>query len=425
MLFAPSAARAAAPPPDSVGVHFELGATTDVSNELYYEQSYTDTTFLGRQLHGTPESHAAGVAALDLAGASGAGRWGWALRPEATWGDVLQRAEATGALRFRPDPAWRLAFEPRAEIERDQSFGLDRREQLLGSSASARRRFADGSDAVLMRLDGEHLDTPGSNDPYLLAHRVGAASIGWEHDAVSGLGWELRAEQDLRAFPDSTERDHRERQFELNARRDFLGGHGISMLVGLTQREPMHVVPGSRDHFDEARGELRATVRTGEAWALVAGLEGDGYRYAEPDSLVDFDYTVVRGQLHLRHDLGTRAWLGAGPRWERLSAPWNTAERYDEGAFSLEAEFLGATGWWMFEPSAGRRGYQASENGQSLDPNAIHSSYLFADVQVLGDQGLPRRWRARLTLSARAEKHDDPSQDSRSLYFSLDLRRLF
>ena len=27
--------------------------------------------------------------------------------------------------------------------------------------------------------------------------------------------------------------------------------------------------------------------------------------------------------------------------------------------------------------------------------------------------------------ATRAERHDDPSQDSRSLYFSLDLRRLF
>ena len=134
---------------------------------------------------------------------------------------------------------------------------------------------------------------------------------------------------------------------------------------------------------------------------------------------------MVRAELLLRRDFSGRAWLAAGPRAELLTAPWNPAERYREWGASLEVEFLDDGRWWLLGPAAGRRGYEVSEVGSSTEPNAIHSSYLFAELQVLADQALPGHWRLRLTANGRSEKHDDPSQDARSLYFSLDLRRLF
>ncbi len=414
-----------ASPGDSLAVHFEIGASADASNELYYEQTYTDTTFLGRRLYGTPESREAGVAAMDLAGRRGDGRWEYGLHPELTLGDEVTRASATGSVRFRPDDRWRMALEPRFEFSHDRSFDLDRREVLFASTGGVRRLFGDGLDQASLRVGGEFLSTPGSGDPFLLAHRVGRAALGWDHDGLLGTAWSARYEAALRTFPDSVARDHQEHEIEFSARRDFLGGHGVSLLGVFTRRFPLRDVPGTRDRFAEGRAELRGTLRFNDAYSLVLSVDGDGYRYDHPDSLVDFDYAVARGDLRIRRDFSGRAWLAAGPKWEVLTAPWNRAERYAEVAASLEVEFLDTGRWWLVEPSAGRRGYEASEDGTSTDPSAIHSSYLFVGVQALGDQALPGRLRARITFDGRAEKHDDPSQDSRSLYFSLDVRRLF
>jgi hypothetical protein len=416
-----AAPAAAAPAADSLAVHFELGASADASNELFYEQSYTDTTFLGRRLHGTPEARGAGVVAMNLAAARGP--WHYALRPEVTIGDAVTRAATSAVVRFRPDERWRLAFEPRASFTRDRTFDLDRRELLVASTVSARRRFTD--DVLDARLGGDVLQTPGSQDPYLLAHRVGRGVLAWEHDGILGLGWGARYEADLRVFPDSGARDHQEHQLELSARRDFSGGHALSLLAGLSRRVPLRNVPGTLDRFHEGRAELHGTWRWDDAYSVGLNLDGDGYRYDRPDTVVDFDYTVVRAELLLRRDFSGRAWLAAGPRAEFLTAPWNPAERYREWAASLEVEFLDDGRWWLLGPAAGRRGYEVSEDGSSTDPDAIHSSYLFAELQVLADQALPGRWRLRLTANGRAEKHDDSSQDARSLYFSLDLRRLF
>jgi hypothetical protein len=412
-------------PPDSVHVHFELGASADASNEQFYEQTYTDTTFLGRQLHGTPQGSAAGVAAMELSGLRDAGRMSYALRPELALGDLVTRAGATGALGLRAGEHWRTLFEPRVQFSRDRSFGIERREMLAASTATARRRFDDGADALELRLGGELLGTHGSSDPFLLSHRNLRLGAGWDHDGLLGLGWGANYRIDVRTFPDSTNRDHIEHDGEISLRRDFLGGHSLSFVAGATRRIPRHDVPGSRDHFFEARGELLGSLHFSDQYAGELLIEADGYRYDRPDSAVDFDYALTRMQMRVRRDFGGRAWLAFGPRVEILTAPWNAAERYVEVALPLELETLAAGHWWLLEPAAGTRAYELSESGNSKDPAAIHSSYLFLETEVLGEQPLPLRTRARLTMSARFEQHDDPSQDSRSLYFSLDVRRLF
>ena len=61
----------------------------------------------------------------------------------------------------------------------------------------------------------------------------------------------------------------------------------------------------------------------------------------------------------------------------------------------------------------------------SSGTTSLHSSFAFGEMQVFGDQGLPARLRARVLVDGRMEWHEDQSQNSRSLYFSLDLRRLF
>ncbi len=418
------------PPPvraatDSLSVRFEIGASSSASNEQFYESAYTDTTFLGRRLHNTPESWVAGVAALDLAGAAGAGRWQFALHPEVTLGDVVARAGATGSLRFRPDARWQLALDPRLELARDRSFDVDRREAVAGGTLRARRHLAGEPDALDLRVGGEWLATPGSQDPYLLAHRTGRIGVGWSHDGLLGASWAARYDANLRTFPDSTERDHVEHAVALDLRGDFAGGHSAALDVELIRRATLYAVAGSRDRFVEAHAELRGNLRFGERTALLGVLAAEGHRFDQPDSTLDFDYGVTQAELELRREFAGGWSVAIGPRAEWLAAPWNEAERYAEAAGALSFESLGLSHWWQLEPAAGWRGYARSEAGQSTDPAALHSSYSFVELQCLGEQSLPARLRLRLVLDARAERHQDPTQDAHSLYFSLDLRRLY
>jgi hypothetical protein len=55
----------------------------------------------------------------------------------------------------------------------------------------------------------------------------------------------------------------------------------------------------------------------------------------------------------------------------------------------------------------------------------LHSSFDFVELTGFLDQPLPGKLRARATAAVRSERHDVADHDARSLYFSLDLRRLF
>lgn len=416
--------------PDSLAFRAEIGTSGDVSNELFYEQTYTDTTFLGRRLHGTPEQHAAAVALVEVAGHSRDRRWEYSLRPEMTVGDQFARGAASAMVHLRPDSHWRLSLEPRAELQHDRRFDLDRHELLVASTLSARRRFREHADQVDVRLGGEELRTAGSADPFLLAHHLVRGSAGWEHDGfgalgIGALGFSARYAADWRSFPDSTGRDHIEQRFEGSLNHDFLGGHSLALASALVRRVAQHPVLSTRDCFTEPRSELSATLRWGEKFTARALMAGEWMLYDWPDSLVDFDYETFHSEVELRRELGARLALALTPQLERLSSSWAPSERYLEPACALEVERLDAGSWWFLAPAIGWREYDSSEGGGTTDPAAIHSSYRFVELQVMGDQALPAHLRARVTMNARAERHDDPSQDSRSLYFSLDLRRLF
>jgi hypothetical protein len=61
----------------------------------------------------------------------------------------------------------------------------------------------------------------------------------------------------------------------------------------------------------------------------------------------------------------------------------------------------------------------------SVSLPGIHSLFAFYELAVFGDQPLAGSLRLRLSGMGRAEVHSDGAEDSRSLYFSLDVRRLF
>ena len=77
-------------------------------------------------------------------------------------------------------------------------------------------------------------------------------------------------------------------------------------------------------------------------------------------------------------------------------------------------------------PAASRREYPGTSDGSgSVSLPGIHSSFAFYELAVFGDQPLPGSLRLRLSGMGRVEAHRGGTDDARSLYFSLDLRRLF
>jgi hypothetical protein len=117
--------------------------------------------------------------------------------------------------------------------------------------------------------------------------------------------------------------------------------------------------------------------------------------------------------------------VSIGPRLQWLRSPGEPAEAYDETAGALEVEWLLPGRWWNVGPALGWRNYRLEPSGNPFEDVGIHSSYWFIDLSAFAEQALGAGWQLRGIGTARDEHHRDTSQNARSLYFSLDIRRLF
>jgi hypothetical protein len=414
------AARAQAP--DSLRWRFELGAGTDVSNELFYEDAFVDTTFLERRLVGTPETRWSAIGLVALDGARAAGRTRFTLLNEASVGDLLQRDALSLAWRGEPGPGWTLAFRPRVEYRRDRTFGRDLEQWSGEAGARARRLFDDGETGLEFGLGGDVLRSAGEGAAFLPDRFSGRVDAALERSGLFGPEWRVGYRLAVRSFPDSSVRDHAEHGAEAHVRVGDLSGSSLALETELTARSPWRAAPTSRDDFVEGRAGLDGIVRAGDSWSVRAALEVETTRYAVEDSTLYFDYTVARARCGPRFSADAGWSLELGARGERLRAALAPSEDYDEAAGYAGFEWLGGGGWWSVTPVGGWRDYGgAPENGWP----SIHSSFAFLEAGVLGDQPLPGSLRFRVTGTARVEWHLDESQDARSLYFSFELRRLF
>lgn len=409
---------------DSTSVHVEVGSAGEVSNEQFFEDVYSDTTFLGRRLHGSPENRVAGVAS---------GEFGWytrgggslLVRPDLAFGNRLSRVATSATWRRPIAEGWRLGLDPQVSWERDRSFGVDRREARAGVVGRVRRTWGDGADALELRGGGDWLDTHGSNDAFALSHRNGRVALDWQASPL--LGWDRHAlaEFAVRTFPDSVTRDHYEFLVSADARRDFGPGDALRLDGELVRRAARFTVPGSRDRYSNGRGTLETEWSLPWASSVVVALDGEGFHYDDPDSIVDFDWGLLRARLDWKLSQGGHGSLAVGPRFERLLAPWNAGESYREYTGRVSLEHLSPRAWYSLEPAVGRRRYDSPETPGTYSVQALHSSFDFLELDGFAEQQLPGRLRVRLLANGRLEKHDDGAQDARSLYISLDVRRLF
>jgi hypothetical protein len=243
---------------------------------------------------------------------------------------------------------------------------------------------------------------------------------------MTGAEWRAAWLFAARSFPDSAVRDHVEHGWEADIRRNLGAGHFVQAEIHGIRRNALHSALDTRDKFLEAIVAAEGEWRLGPSWASGLRVALETLRYDDADSVVFFDYRLVRAQLMPRFE-HVRGSVAIGPRYERLDTGIGSLEEYEELSGALELEGMLPGGWWFISPELGWREYRklsAGSRAESVDLGA-HSSYRFIELGVYGDQRIPGEWRVRLLASGRYEAHTQASDDSRSLYISLDVRKIF
>lgn len=411
--------------PDTLSIRFDAGARADWTNEQFYEDTFVDTTFLARRLVETPESRVAAVMSATLAGTRRGRRHAFQLVSDASLGDRLSRGALNGFWRHEAD-SWRWSVTPRAEYERDQTFGRDLESVRATSDVRVRRDVGDGTHRAFAGAGGELLRASGEGSQFLLDRNAARATLGLERVPVVGTEWRAAWLFAARMFPDSIVRDHVELGWEADVRRDLEGGHFFAGATHGSRRTARNAAPDTRDAFFEADVAAEAEWRLAASWAGNARVEMETQRYDEPDSVVFLDYRILRARLMPRYEQ-TRWTLAAGPHAEWLNTGIGSLEEYTELSAAIELEALLPGSWWSIAPELGWRDYrEAAVDPRTGQPEiGAHSSYRFIELNVYGDQRLPGELRIRLLGSGRYEAHTKDVDDARSLYISLDVRKIF
>jgi hypothetical protein len=338
---------------------------------------------------------------------------------------VLRRGAVDGEWRQPVGAAWRLSMSPHGEYRHDRSFDRDLEEWRAGLRARSRHALGAEDQNIELGAAGEVLRTAGSDAGLVPDRNSGTGSIALQHDGLTGQAWRLGYLLTARTYPDSTSRDHLEHGWEADWRRDFAGGSLILETDG-ERRSTLHVVTTSRDNFWGEHGALEGNWTLAKTGSWRSRLEFEALQYDLQDSTLYFDYHIIRGSIGPRPHPSPAWSLFVGPRYEMFFSAIDPSEQYREGAAEIELEWIGAGGWWNVIPSAGWRTYDEAESGTAgFEALALHSSYSFVELQLFGDQSLGSGWRLRALGLGRAERHTDRAQDARSLYFSLDVRKLF
>jgi hypothetical protein len=252
------------------------------------------------------------------------------------------------------------------------------------------------------------------------------AALSWERSPLTGPEWRVEAAAVAREFPDSADRDHRELQAAAEAR--WVGSAGtLGGAVDVSRRWTPADAPSTRDDFREVSSTMSATARGSDHVSAFLRARADLVDYDEEDSTF-FGHLVVRLELGPEWESGgwTVRW---GPRAEWLRSRV-AAERYREFAGFAEVEWSGLGSWWTAGPAAGWRGYENLPPATPADPSLPalaegRSSYSFLELDLAVDRPLFAGTRVRVAGAWRQEAHTDGLEDTRSLYFSSEVRRLF
>jgi hypothetical protein len=407
---------------DSTAIRFEVGGSGDYTNELYYE-SFDDTTF-NQQRVTTPEARYAGVVLTSIDGTRAGGLTRFGLVNELSLGDLLSRE--TLSIMWRSDPTLedRFSVDPRVEFRHDQTLGRDLREWRASGGLRYRRSFVERFQSLQLAATGEFQRSDGAGSDFVLDRNAGTLSAALEQMALDGAEWRAGYRFTTRTFPDSAERDHFEHGWDASLRVDsraFLW----QLETSGERRVTRNLVPTSRDNFWQEWAAVSADWRGESSWSVRMRAGGEAIQYDLQDSTLFFNYQLVNAAVGPRYDASAKWSVWFGPRGEQLFSRIDPGEAYREIAGLAEVEFVAARLWWNVTPIVGWRDYNSDPAAASQGYGSLHSSFAFYELSVLGDQALPGSLRLRAMVNARLEAHEDQTQDATSLYFSLDLRKMF
>lgn len=408
---------------DSARVHIELGASSDLTNEQFYETDYTDPNFRKRTLISNPESRMAGVWLTSVTGTRAHRSIAYQLQNQLSLGDKVRQGWLSGLWRHELDPSWRYQLIPRLEYRSDRTFDRELEEWRATLGTRLRRLIVERGWTAELGTNAEILRSSGYGSDLVLDRQLGELSLSVDRLSLTQTDLHLGYRLALRAFPDSMTRDHWEHGWEGRWKRTFLAGHSLALETGGARRQTRRIVTTSRDNFWELEGGLEGELRWSDAGSFRARVAAEAMKYDLEDDLLYFNYQIVRARLGPRLERGSMA-LTLGPRAEVLVARRSPSEQYRDIGGAFEFEYLGARTWWSVTPAAGWRDYSEPSAVDSLSIG-LHSSFAFYEIAVIADQALSGALRVRLFGNARYESHVDSAQDARSLYFSLDVRRLF
>ena len=410
--------------PDQRDLRLELGGSTDVTNEIFYED-VLDTTYrvIGRTTVSTPETRVAAVLLAGLVGTRGSRGTRYELMNDVSLGDKVQRGSTDLYWRQSLAPRWTMLLTPRLEARHDITFGHDLSEWSGGATARLRRALRGPETDAELGLGGDFVRATGSGSDLVPDHVAGTAALDLDH-AGPWADWRVGAALARRSYPDSAERDHREWSLSGRWRLGSAEGHWIALEGDGVRRQTIHPAPTTRDNLREGRAVLEGEARGGPTWSLTGRFELDALAYDQPDSALFYDQTLWRGWIAPRMVTWSIASLAAGPRAELLVSPADPGEEYGDLGGAIEFESAGRNSWWRIAPWIGQRTYRVPATRGRYDPVALHTNATFYQLDLIGDQGLGAGLRLRMLLTGRIERHTDPVDDSTSLYFSLDLRRL-
>jgi len=420
LLAAPAAHAQGGPGSDTVAVYVETGASAEYYNEMFYEDAYIDTTFLGRRMVDTPEPRYAGMLYTLVQGTRGERRSAYRIANELSLGDKVQR-EALGIdWRSQLAPDWRLAVHPAFEWRHDRSFERDEQRWNGTLGARLRRSFGDEANAIELGALADRARGQGPGSEFLPDRDAVRGSLALDHMGLLGDEWRLGYSLATRVFPDSTSRDHYEHAWEGHWRRPLAGGHVLMIETTGHRRQTHDFVTTTRDNFWEEAAVIEGDWRTADRWGVTTRVEGEALQYDVEEPEVYFDYWIARARLGLRYDGGFRGTVTVGPRAERLMAALSPDESYREIAGAVELEVLGRHSLWDVTPAVGWRAYDQS--GRDAVVVGLHSSYAFIDFDAFVDQPIMGRLRLRTLAAVRYESHADPSQNAVGIQFSAQVR---
>jgi hypothetical protein len=410
-----------------------VGASGDVSNQVFYEQTFDSTAFRDRVTVSDPESRVGALALVRWVLARG--RTSIQLSNEARAGDALLRNLARAGVTWAATERAKLSLDLEADGRRDTSFGLRRRDLRLGGTAAGRLTAADRLAGARGFLRGERVRGDEEDGGLVLFPDYDFVQAGLDADRLwgtRGLG-SVSYALGARSFPDTSARDYVEHAVGLGGL-VRLGDRTSFDLFGDGGRRRARRDSAVGDRFWHGDLEGRWTRRAGERLELGVRSRLRGMRYDVPTPTF-FDSRFYRHAVfaRLRADSGLEIELrpeiefARTPAFGRLPPTAGVEDRravageeYDELALRGEVERFGPGGWWTLSPSVGRRDYL--KPAASAEDLSSRSDFWFVELTAFAERRLARGILLRGTADARLERHEIAADDAKSLSLSAELR---